>query len=64
MVFQALFGVGCTFFASNRASTGCSYKGKDVFYVELRRSRVRSNADLFVDGMRRYWASSALRTQL
>ncbi|PPA01495.1 hypothetical protein C4E44_24350 [Pseudomonas sp. MWU12-2312b] len=33
-------------------------------YVELRRNRIRSNADLFVDGMRGYWASSAMRTQL
>jgi len=35
-----------------------------VFYVKLRRRHVRSNADLFVDGMRGYWASSAPRTQL
>jgi len=35
-----------------------------IVYVELRRRHVRSNADLFVDAMRRYWASSALRTQL
>ncbi|AHZ73483.1 Periplasmic sensory histidine protein kinase, two-component (plasmid) [Pseudomonas mandelii JR-1] len=33
-------------------------------YVVLRRNHVRSYADLFVDAMRRYWASSVLRTQL
>ena len=33
-------------------------------YVELRSPCVRSSADLFVDGMRGYWASSAQRTQL
>ncbi|TBN38965.1 hypothetical protein EYC95_21770 [Pseudomonas sp. BGI-2] len=38
--------------------------GYQGIYVELRRRHVRSNADLFVDGMRGYWASSAPRTQL
>ncbi|QAY86032.1 hypothetical protein CUN61_19480 [Pseudomonas arsenicoxydans] len=43
---------------------GSLLQGICAVYVELRRRRVRSNADLFVDDMRRYWASSAPRTQL
>ena len=52
--------------ASRLAPTGGLHFSCEIggFYVELRRDRVRSNADLFVDGMRGYWASSAQRTQL
>jgi hypothetical protein len=32
--------------------------------VVIRRRHVRSSADLFVEGMRGYWESSAPRTQL
>ncbi|CAI8861973.1 LysR_substrate domain-containing protein [Pseudomonas sp. IT-P171] len=52
--------------ASRLAPTGVLHFSCEIsgLYVELRRDRVRSNADLFVDGMRGYWASSAQRTQL